>query len=170
MISTRLTPDPAAGEGALPEHDAVQPFSLESSGIRGSLVRLGGAVDEIVSRHDYPEALAALLSEMLALTALQSSLMKYDGVFTLQTKGDGPVGMMVVDVTSDGTLRGYAAHDAERLAPGALGLVVLGGLGELKLGETIRDDWDAHLSFARASRSTSEAERPPISTLTTSAT
>ena len=102
MSSTGPIPDPAADEGTLPEYDAVQPFSLESSGIRGSLVRLGGAVDEIVSRHDYPEALAVLLSEMLALTALQSSLMKYDGVFTLQTKGDGPVNMMVADVTAEG--------------------------------------------------------------------
>ena len=95
--------------------DVVQPFALESSGIRGDLVRLGDSLDEIVSRHDYPTTLAALLGEMLALTAMQSSLMKYDGVFTLQTKGDGPVNMMVADATSEGHLRGYAGFDGGKL-------------------------------------------------------
>lgn len=95
--------------------DIVQPFALESSGIRGDLVRLGDSVDEILTRHDYPGPVAGLLAEMLTLTAMQSSLMKYDGVFTLQTKGDGAVNMMVADATSEGHLRGYAGFDADKL-------------------------------------------------------
>ena len=42
--------------------------------------------------------------------------MKYEGIFTLQTKGDGPISLMVADVTSTGDVRGYAQFDAERLA------------------------------------------------------
>jgi molecular chaperone Hsp33 len=53
---------------------------------------------------------------MLTLTAMLSSMMKYDGVFSLQTSGDGPVRLMVSDITSQGYLRGYAGFDAERLA------------------------------------------------------
>ena len=97
------------------ESDLVQPFMLESSGIRGDLVRLGGVADHIITRHAYPEPLAALLCEMLALTAMLSSMMKYDGVFSLQTKGDGPVGLMAADMTSEGHLRGYAGFDAAKL-------------------------------------------------------
>ena len=78
-------------------------------------MRLGDALDRIVSRHDYPTALAALLGEMLVLTAMQSSLIKYDGIFTLQTKGDGPVKTIVADASSRGHLRGYAGFDAEKL-------------------------------------------------------
>jgi len=107
-----LVPDlrPEAGAAqALPEDDLVQPFLLDSSGIRGDLVRLGAAVDRIVTRHDYPEAVARLLAEMLALAPMLGSLMKFDGVFTLQTKSDGPVPLMVADMTSEGHLRGYAA-------------------------------------------------------------
>ena len=59
------------------------------------------------------------MSEMLALTGALSSLLKFDGVFTLQTKGDGPISLMVGDVTTEGDLRGYAAFDADRL-PGSL--------------------------------------------------
>ncbi|MCK4939733.1 MAG: Hsp33 family molecular chaperone HslO, partial [Rhodospirillaceae bacterium] len=40
---------------------------------------------------------------------------KYDGVFGLQTQGDGPVGLMVADVTSAGALRGYARYDEEQI-------------------------------------------------------
>src|SRR3546814_10564009 len=50
-----------------------------------------------------------------ALCGGLASLIKYDGVFTLQASGDGPLRMMVVDVTSDGEMRGYAGFDSARL-------------------------------------------------------
>lgn len=96
--------------------DLVQPFQIEASGLRGRLVRLGGAVDDILSQHDYPEPVATLLGEAVVLASILASALKYDGIFTLQTKGDGPVPLMVVDLTSTGDLRGYARFDAERLA------------------------------------------------------
>lgn len=86
----------------------VLPFQLESSGLRGRLVELGGVVDDIVSRHDYPHPVASLLAECLALTAALSAVLKYEGIFSLQTKGDGPISLLVADATSDGDIRGYA--------------------------------------------------------------
>ncbi len=88
--------------------DLVQPFQLENNVARGRLVRLGPAAQAIVAAHDYPEPVAALISEMLALTALVAGIFKFDGIFSLQAKGDGPVGLVVVDMTSAGALRGYA--------------------------------------------------------------
>jgi molecular chaperone Hsp33 len=41
--------------------------------------------------------------------------LKYEGVFTLQTKSDGPVRFLVADVKTDGAVRGYAQYDATRL-------------------------------------------------------
>jgi molecular chaperone Hsp33 len=41
--------------------------------------------------------------------------LKYDGIFTLQTKGDGPIRMMVADVSTEGALRGYAQYDEAKL-------------------------------------------------------
>ncbi len=96
--------------------DQVQAFHIEGQPVMGRLVRLGPLVDEVMRRHDYPPDVATLLAEMLALAAGLSSLLKYQGVFTLQVKGDGPIGLMVADVTSEGDLRGYASYDAERLA------------------------------------------------------
>jgi molecular chaperone Hsp33 len=100
---------PSAGD------NHTQPFLLESSGIRGRLLRLGSVADTILSRHDYAEPLAGLLGEMLALTGALSSLLKFEGVFTAQAKGDGPVSLLVSDITADGNIRGYASCDPDRL-------------------------------------------------------
>lgn len=107
-------PEGTNGPGGL-QADQVQPFLLESSGIRGRLLRLKEVCDRILSRHDYPEPVALLLAEMLALCAALASLIKYDGIFTLQASGDGPLRVMVVDVTSAGDMRGYAGFDRERI-------------------------------------------------------
>ena len=37
--------------------------------------------------------------------------LKYDGIFTLQISGDGPIRLLVTDLTTDGALRGYAQFD-----------------------------------------------------------
>ncbi len=91
-----------------PADDVVQPFQIEGPGLRGRLVRLGPAIDTVLHRHDYAPPVAALLAEALALAVALSAALKYEGIFTLQIKGDGPVRMIVADVGSDGVLRGYA--------------------------------------------------------------
>lgn len=108
-------PEGATGPGGL-KADVVQPFLIESSGIRGRLLRLEDVCDRILSRHAYPEPVARMLAEMLALCGGLASLIKYDGVFTLQANGDGPLRMLVVDVTSEGEMRGYAGFDPDRIA------------------------------------------------------
>jgi len=95
--------------------DVVQPFQLDPFALRGRLVRLGPAIDRILSQHDYPEPVAALLGEAITLAVMLAGALKYDGIFTLQTKGDGPVRLMVADVKTDGAVRGYAQYDAKRL-------------------------------------------------------
>jgi len=105
---------PAAANPAV--DDLVQPFQIEASHLRGRMVRLGPTLDEILARHAYPEAVATFLGETLTLAVLLSSMLKYEGIFTLQTKGDGPIKLMVADVTSVGDVRAYAQFDEEALA------------------------------------------------------
>lgn len=107
MESTRLTP---------PTSDFVQPFQIEGHGVRGRLVRLDGVASEIIAKHAYPEPVAHLLTEMMALAAILAATLKYEGVFTLQAKGNGAVRVLVADVTSAGAVRGYAQFDAEAVA------------------------------------------------------
>lgn len=100
----------------IPTDDIVLPFQIEPSGLHGRVVRLGPAVDEILRQHDYPPPVANALAEAVAISAALAATLKYDGVFTFQVKGDGPVRLLVADVTTDGGLRGYAQYDAERVA------------------------------------------------------
>ncbi|HEX7007807.1 MAG TPA: Hsp33 family molecular chaperone HslO [Alphaproteobacteria bacterium] len=93
----------------------IQPFQIDRFDLRGRLVRLGPAIDTILTRHAYAEPVGALLGEAVALACVLAAAMKYDGIFTLQTKSDGPVRLLVADVTSDGALRGYAEVDPARL-------------------------------------------------------
>ncbi|WP_300298462.1 Hsp33 family molecular chaperone HslO, partial [Ferrovibrio sp.] len=100
----------------LPLHDDLSlPFQIEQCDVRGRLVRLGPAIDRILSRHAYPEPVAHLLAEAMTLTATMATALKFDGVFSLQAKGDGPVSTLVADCRAPGHLRGYASFDAERL-------------------------------------------------------
>ena len=101
--------------------DRVLPFQTERSHLRGRLVRLGPLLSQVLGRHDYPEPVARLLGETVLLAAALASNLKYDGVFTLQVKGDGPVGLLVVDVVSGltpaaRTLRGVARFDRDAVA------------------------------------------------------
>lgn len=91
-----------------------QTFELESSNLRGRVVRLGSVLNDILSAHDYPLPIAHLVGEMVTLTVLLSSMLKYDGIFTLQTQGDGPLKMLVSDIIAGNIVRGCASFDAER--------------------------------------------------------
>ncbi len=95
--------------------DFVQSFQLEKSQIRGRIVRLGAAVDNILSAHNYSDDVSTLTAETLTLTVLLSSMLKYEGIFTFQAQGDGPVRMLVADMTSEGKIRACATFDVDRL-------------------------------------------------------
>lgn len=100
----------------IPISDFVQPFQIEGHGVRGRMVRIDKAASEIIAKHAYPAPVAILLTEMMVLAATLAAMLKYEGVFTLQTKGNGALRLMVADVTSAGALRGYAQFDAEAIA------------------------------------------------------
>jgi molecular chaperone Hsp33 len=99
-----------------PTDDLIRPFQIDAFALRGRHVRIGPVLDRIIGQHGYPEPVARMLGEAAALAATLAGALKYEGIFTLQTKGDGPIGLMVADVTSDGAVRGYAQYDADALA------------------------------------------------------
>ena len=100
----------------LADWDRVLPFQLDALGVRGRLVRLGPALDAIIERHGYPLAVARPLAEAMVLCACLATSLKYDGIFTLQISGDGPIRLLVTDLTTDGAIRGYAQFDSWKLA------------------------------------------------------
>ncbi len=95
--------------------DCVQHFQVEGPGLRGRMVRVGPELEKALLPHDHPLAVAKLLGETVAVALILSSSLKYEGIFTLQIKGDGPIATLMADVTSAGAFRCYASYDVEKL-------------------------------------------------------
>lgn len=117
--------------------DVALAFTLETLDCRGRAVRLGEALDRIITRHAYPAPVARLLGEAVVLASLVGSSLKFEGRFILQTQTDGPVGMIVVDLDAPDGLRGYARFDQQALdvavADGAASAGELLGKGHLAM-------------------------------------
>jgi molecular chaperone Hsp33 len=111
---------------AVPVDDAVIPFEVNALDLRGRLTRMGPALDELLTKHDYPAAVGKLLGEAIVLTTLLGSSLKFDGRFILQTQTDGPVSFLIVDFQAPDRLRAYARYDAKRLKTAADSGALLG--------------------------------------------
>ena len=98
------------------QDDMIQTFQLEQSNLRGRIVRMGTVLDDILVPHKYPNAVAQLVSEATGLSLLLGGMLKFEGTFTLQAQGNGPVRMVVSDLTTKGEVRGVASYDREKLA------------------------------------------------------
>ena len=132
---------PSTSDPKATDWDRALPFQLDALGVRGRLVRLGPSLDSIIERHGYPPAVARPLAEAMTLCAALATSLKYEGIFTLQLSGDGPIRLLVTDLTSDGALRGYAQFDSWKLA------VALGGLSEAPEGYVPRLFGHGRLAF-----------------------
>src|SRR5256886_2533526 len=117
---------PVRAPSAVPVDDTVLPFEVNALDLRGRLTRLGPALDDILTKHDYPAPVGKLLGEAIVLTTLLGTSLKFQGRFILQTRTDGPVSFLVVDFKSPDRLRAYARFDAKRLKDGQTSGELLG--------------------------------------------
>ena len=105
--------------------DTVLPFQLDVSDIRGRVVRLDGALDEILSQHQYPPQIEALVAETALLTALIGQSIKLRWKLSLQVRGQGAARLIATeyygpsDEGEPARIRAYASYDADRLDPAA---------------------------------------------------
>lgn len=96
--------------------DALTRFVFEHAAVRGAHVALAGTARAVLACHPYPPALARVLSELLAASALLASTLKFTGSLIVQLAGDGPVRLLVVECTDALALRAMAQWDAQRTA------------------------------------------------------
>lgn len=92
-------------------------FMFEGLPVRGMLVRLTDAWQEILRRRQeaggYPAAVTELLGEMAAAATLMQANIKFNGALVMQIQGDGPVKLMVAEVQPDLGLRATATVQGE---------------------------------------------------------
>lgn len=108
----------------------VQRFLLEDLDIRGAVVRLTDVWQAMQAGRGYPPAVARLLGEMSAVSAVIAGNLKQPGRLTFQVTGHGPVSLLVIDCAETLNLRGYARADG---APAGGSLAELVGDGRLQL-------------------------------------
>lgn len=89
-------------------NDTLQRFIFEQAPIRGEIVRLDATWRAVLARRDYPPAVRDLLGEMAAAAMLLSATLKFTGSLIMQIQGDGTVPLLVVECTSNRTLRAIA--------------------------------------------------------------
>lgn len=96
-------------------NDKCISFNLDNNAFRGRIVRTDNVMKDIFANWVYPDNIAAAVAETTALGILLASLMKFNGLFTLQIQGDGPLSVLVTDVTSEGKVRSCAKYDAKKI-------------------------------------------------------
>ena len=117
--------------------DTVLPFQLDASDIRGRVARLDGVLEGVLSQHEYPAPIEALVAEMALLTALIGQTVPPRWKLSLQVRGDGPARLIATDYYGPGEdgqparIRAWASYDAERMeasmaAPGAKAFDLVG--------------------------------------------
>ena len=95
------------------DNDLLHRFIIENTRVRGEVVHLSATWKAALERYDYPENIRNILGEAFAACALLSATIKYDGSLILQIRGDGPLHLLVIQATSDGTMRAIARWQGE---------------------------------------------------------
>ncbi|MDD9196560.1 Hsp33 family molecular chaperone HslO [Aliivibrio sp. S3MY1] len=88
-------------------------YLFEDLSVRGELVQLDDAYQQIISSKEYPKAVQNLLGELLVATTLLTATLKFEGSITLQLQGDGPVSLVVINGDNDQKVRGVARFDGQ---------------------------------------------------------
>ncbi|AOY02036.1 Hsp33 family molecular chaperone HslO [Jeongeupia sp. USM3] len=93
--------------------DTLERFLFDDAPVRGEIVKLDASYREVLARHDYPPVLARLIGELMAAGTLLSATLKFEGTLVMQLHGTGAVRLLVVEVTSDNTIRAMARWDGD---------------------------------------------------------
>lgn len=108
--------------------DTLSRFVFEHAPIRGAYVALDATCRDILACHSYPPALARVLGELLAASALLASMLKVEGTLSVQLRGEGAVRLLVVECDARLALRATAQwSDAAAAMPADATLCALAG-------------------------------------------
>lgn len=93
--------------------DKLQRFLIDNTNVRGELVQLDQAWQTMQATADYPTPIRKVLGEALAAISLLATTLKFNGSLILQINATAPVHMLVVQATSQHTVRGLARWNEE---------------------------------------------------------
>ncbi|WP_377109035.1 Hsp33 family molecular chaperone HslO [Pseudoalteromonas sp. R86517] len=95
------------------QQDLLHRYLFDKLDVRGELVQIEHAYNEMIANHNYPEPVKALLGELLAATCLLTATLKFEGEIAVQLQGDGPVKYAVINGDDKQNMRGIARMQSE---------------------------------------------------------
>lgn len=118
---------------AIQQTDTLQRFIFDNAHIRGEWVNLHDTWQQVLLQRNYPVAVQKILGDMMVAAALLAATVKMKGRLVLQVKSTGPASLLMVECTSNNTLRAFAQWSGD-IADGA---TLLETTGEGTLAITI---------------------------------
>ncbi|HEY9050706.1 MAG TPA: Hsp33 family molecular chaperone HslO [Gammaproteobacteria bacterium] len=97
----------------MPDNDRLYRFIIEHTNVRGEMVHLNATWQAVLQRGNYPENVRSVLGEAMAACALLAATIKFEGSLILQIRGDGPLHLLVVQTTAEGTMRAIARWNTD---------------------------------------------------------
>ena len=95
--------------------DKLTRLIFDNYNIRGVAVQIADDVDKLISAHNYPEPIAKLLLEAVAMNAMLTTTLKFEGRISLQLQTPGCLSLLVVQTNHNLTYRGVARFDENQL-------------------------------------------------------
>lgn len=95
------------------QQDLLHRYLFDKLDVRGELVQIEHAYNEMIANHNYPEPVKALLGELLVATCLLTATLKFEGEIAVQLQGDGPVKYAVINGDDKQNMRGIARMQSE---------------------------------------------------------
>jgi molecular chaperone Hsp33 len=86
-------------------NDQLHRFIFDHSDIRGEIVTLKQSMHDAFSHQDYPASIKQLLGEFLTATSLLSRTLKFEGILTLQARGDGDLTLIMAEINHQKKIR-----------------------------------------------------------------
>jgi molecular chaperone Hsp33 len=92
------------------DRDTLHRFLFDRFPIRGHLVHLDAAWRALIEHREYPDTIRETLGEAVVASLLLAATIKFEGVLSLQLRGDGPMHLLLAQCTSGLGVRGLARY------------------------------------------------------------
>ncbi len=125
----------------------IRRFLFEGLDIRGAVVHLGEAWQQMQAGRNYQPTVAQLLGETAAVTALIAGQLKQPGRLTLQLRGGGPIQLLVMDCNELLQMRGMARSNPVVLPAPVTELLSAAQGGQLMMSLDMPDARQPYQSF-----------------------
>ncbi|MFQ3324883.1 MAG: molecular chaperone Hsp33 [Pseudomonadales bacterium] len=88
--------------------DLSHRFLFDNTDIRGEIIQLDASLKEVLEIHHYPPAVANMIGQFMAASALLGSTIKFDGSLILQARSEGQIPVIMAEYNSNRSIRAIA--------------------------------------------------------------